>query len=107
MFSALFPALSYFLASVDVQQMKVNVSWETIEKNVRNILCCHLETEFEHCNVDPNLKKLYQLAQVTIECLIQLQFKTSHELELCQEKLQAKKMVSQTISLFNDSNCLS
>lgn len=80
------------------------MDWETIQKNVRSILCCHLETEFERCNMDPNLKKLYQLAQVTIECLLQLQFKMSHELELCQEKLQTKKSVSQIPLLMSSTS---
>ena len=76
-----------------MEQLKASSDWNAIEKNLCNILCCHLESEFNQSNLDPNLCKLFQLAQISIDYLLQVRQQIFNELQTCKEKMQASNLV--------------
>ncbi|KAI9561289.1 hypothetical protein GHT06_012245 [Daphnia sinensis] len=80
------------IASLNVEQLKVSSDWDVIEKNFCNILCCHLESEFKQSDLDPNVCKLFQLAQISIEYLLQIRQQLLTELQKCEEKMQASQL---------------
>lgn len=69
---------------------------EMIERNLGNILCCHLESEFDPSALDPNLAKLFRLAQLAVEYLLRLRQQALSELKTCREQLAAKEEVRTT-----------
>lgn len=84
-----------------MEQLKVGADWNIIEKNLCNILCCHLESEFKQSDLDPNVCKLFQLAQVSIEYLLQMRQQILAELQNCQEKMQANQSVTNKLTVCN------
>ncbi|XP_057371850.2 cilium assembly protein DZIP1L-like [Daphnia carinata] len=80
------------IASLNMEQLKVSRDWDIIEKNLCNILCCHLESEFKQSDLDPNVCKLFQLAQISIEYLLQIRQQILTELQKCEEKMQTSQL---------------
>lgn len=80
------------IASLNMEQLKVSTDWDIIEKNLCNILCCHLESEFKQSDLDPNVCKLFQLAQISIEYLLQIRQQILTELQKCEEKMQTSQL---------------
>ena len=78
---------------LNMEQLKASSDWSVIEKNLCNILCCHLESEFKQSDLDPNLCKLFQLAQISIDYLLQIRQQILTELQNCQEKVKATNLV--------------
>lgn len=76
-----------------MEQLKVSTDWDIIEKNLCNILCCHLESEFKQSDLDPNVCKLFQLAQISIEYLLQIRQQILTELQKWEEKMQTSQLV--------------
>lgn len=76
-----------------MDHLKTSSDWHVIEENLSNILCCHLESEFNRSNLDPNLCKLFQLAQISIDYLLQIRQQTLKELKACQDQVQDSKSV--------------
>ena len=86
--------ISLTKASVNVEQLHAESDWEVIEKNLSNILCCHLESEFSLSNLDPNLCKLFCLAQIGIDYLLQCRHRISNELKIHQDQLETNQNVT-------------
>lgn len=84
---------SFASASLNMEQLKVSTDWDIIEKNLCNILCCHLESEFKQSDLDPNVCKLFQLAQISIEYLLQIRQQILTELQKWEEKMQTSQLV--------------
>ena len=85
-----------------MDQLKDGKDYEIIENNIGNILCCHVESEFDNKQIDANLVKLFKLAQISIDYLLEMRRHTIVELELCREKLTATATVNlatMTVSL--------
>ena len=67
-----------FSASVNLEQLteglkaSSSADWRVIEDNISNVLCCHIESEFERKSLDANLVKMFQLAQIVVEYLIHI-----------------------------------
>ena len=77
-------------ASVNMDQLKLSSDCEIIEKNMKNILCCHIESEFDQRNMDVNLVvKLFKLAQISIEYLLHIRQQVMTDLKSDRDKLNA------------------
>jgi Iguana/Dzip1-like DAZ-interacting protein N-terminal len=77
-------------ASVNMDQLKLSSDCEIIEKNIKNILCCHIESEFDQKNMDVNLVvKLFKLAQISIEYLLHIRQQVMTDLKSDRDKLNA------------------
>ena len=77
-------------ASVNMDQLKLSSDCEIIEKNIKNILCCHIESEFDQRNMDVNLVvKLFKLAQISIEYLLHIRQQVMTDLKSDRDKLNA------------------
>jgi hypothetical protein len=77
-------------ASVNMDQLKLSSDCEVIEKNIKNILCCHIESEFDQRNMDVNLVvKLFKLAQISIEYLLHIRQQVMTDLKSDRDKLNA------------------
>ena len=78
---------------MNTDRLRFDADAELIEKNFRNVLCCNLESEFDLKNMDTNLCKLFQLAQISIAYLLQMRQVAVEELKMCKEKCSANAMV--------------
>lgn len=85
--------MCFLKASLNMEQLKTSSDWSVIEKNLCNILCCHLESEFNQSSLDPNLCKLFQLAQISIDYLLQIRQQILSELKISQAKVQESNKV--------------
>ena len=83
-------------ASINMDRLRADTDCDAIEKNIRNILSCRIESEFDrqHVNVDL-VVKLFQMAQISIEYLVQTRHRAIVELRLCRETVDTKVLVRQ------------
>ena len=87
-------------ASVNMDQLKLSSDCEIIEKNIKNILCCHIESEFDQRNMDVNLVvKLFKLAQISIEYLLHIRQQVMTDLKSDRDKLNANISVKKKLPL--------
>ena len=89
-------------ASVNMDQLKLSSDCEIIEKNIKNILCCHIESEFDQRNMDVNLVvKLFKLAQISIEYLLHIRQQVMTDLKSDRDKLNANISVKKIAPEFS------
>ncbi len=91
-------------ASVNMDQLKLSSDCEIIEKNIKNILCCHIESEFDQKNMDVNLVvKLFKLAQISIEYLLHIRQQIMTDLKSDRDKLNANISVKKSCAILECS----
>ncbi|GFR94781.1 zinc finger protein DZIP1 [Elysia marginata] len=79
------------IASVDVDTIARTLDFTTLQDNIMNLTFCNLESEMDIRSIDPNFVKLFKLAQLTIEYLLETE-KVKTELETLQkEMVEVKK----------------
>ena len=88
-----------------MDRLRADTDCDAIEKNIRNILSCRIESEFDrqHVNVDL-VVKLFQMAQISIEYLVQTRHRAIVELRLCRETVDTKVLVRQKKSKKKQTN---
>ena len=47
-----------------------SVDLDLLQENIKNVVCCSLEKEFDAEDLNPNVSKLFRLAQLIIEYLL-------------------------------------
>ncbi|XP_059826325.1 cilium assembly protein DZIP1-like isoform X4 [Hypanus sabinus] len=79
------------ISAIDVERVANELDFIILQENIMNITFCNMDAEkCPYCqnSLDPALLKAFKLAQFTIEYLIHSQDYLTHNLQMCEEKLQ-------------------
>ncbi|XP_072113389.1 cilium assembly protein DZIP1-like [Mobula birostris] len=83
------------ISAIDIERVANELDFFILQENIMNITFCNMDAEkCPYCQnpLDPALLKAFKLAQLTIEYLLHSQDYLTHNLQMCEEKLQESEL---------------